>query len=83
VRERLAEALLLLKSTFEEKPSTKEEPFSIAISREDLASIVGTAKETVIRLLSEFKDENLVRTEGRRIFVLDSDKLYKISKLYD
>ncbi|MDR6560263.1 MULTISPECIES: Crp/Fnr family transcriptional regulator [Arcicella] len=80
VRERLAEALLLLKSTYDDK---KAEHFSISISREDLSSIVGTAKETVIRFLSEFKEEGIVSTRGSEITILRADKLLQISSLYD
>ncbi|MEA5140526.1 Crp/Fnr family transcriptional regulator [Arcicella rigui] len=80
VRERLAEALLLLKNTYDDK---KAEHFSISISREDLSSIVGTAKETVIRFLSEFKEEGIISTKGSEITILRSDKLLKISSLYD
>jgi CRP-like cAMP-binding protein len=80
VRERLAEALLLLKSTYDEH---QEEHFSIAISREDLSAIVGTAKETAIRFLSEFKEEGIVATRGSEITILRPDKLLKISSLYD
>jgi CRP/FNR family transcriptional regulator, polysaccharide utilization system transcription regulator len=80
VRERLAEALLILKNTYE-KPG--EEKFTISISREDLAAIVGTAKETVIRFLSELKDEGVVSTHGSAITIEKTDKLIKISSLYD
>lgn len=80
VRERLAEALLLLKSTYQQP---NEEKFTISISREDLAAIVGTAKETVIRFLSEFKDEGIVTTHGSSITLEKPDKLFKISSLYD
>lgn len=81
VRERLAEALLLLKTTYHDKNSSED--FTISISREDLASLVGTAKETVIRLLSEFKNENFVSSKGRKITILDFNELLKISHLYD
>lgn len=80
VRERLAEALLLLDKTYNFQ---NEKGFSISISREDLASIVGTAKETAIRFLSEFKDENIISTKGSVIKIIDLDKLSKISQLYD
>lgn len=80
VRERLAEALLLLKKTYgQEGP----EVFSIAISREDLAALVGTAKETVIRFLSEFKEEGIVSAQGSTITLLRPDQLVRISSLYD
>lgn len=47
----------------------------ITITREDLANMVGTAKETVIRTLSDFKDEKIIRLEGSHIFILQPDKL--------
>jgi CRP-like cAMP-binding protein len=80
VRERLAEALILLKKTYEQEGQT---PFSIAISREDLAALVGTAKETVIRFLSEFKEEGIVSTQGSTITLLRPEQLVRISSLYD
>lgn len=80
VRERLAEALLLLMRTYKQP---NEKNFSISISREDLASIVGTAKETVIRFLSELKDENVVSTKGSMITIVDEQKLIKLSQMYD
>lgn len=80
VRERLAEALLLLKKTYGREG---EENFSIAISRDDLAAIVGTAKETVIRVLSDFKEEGIVSAHGSLITLLNPEKLLKISSLYD
>lgn len=82
VRERLAEALLLLQKTYQEREEGGD-PFTISISREDLASIVGTAKETTIRLLSDFKEEGLITAKGSSITILDQEKLYKISHLYD
>jgi CRP/FNR family transcriptional regulator, polysaccharide utilization system transcription regulator len=81
VRERLAEALLLLQKKYQQAEG--EDQFTISISREDLASIVGTAKETTIRLLSDFKDEQLISTKGSSITILDHDKLYRICHLYD
>lgn len=80
VRERLAEALLLLHHLYQ--PATPG-LFSIPIAREDLAALMGTAKETASRLLSEFRDEGLVRTQGSRITLLDLNKIGKLSALYD
>jgi CRP/FNR family transcriptional regulator, polysaccharide utilization system transcription regulator len=80
VRERLAEALLLLDQAF--RPATNE-PFSIPISRDDLAALTGTTKETASRLLSEFRDEGLVLTQGSRIRVLERDKISELACLYD
>ncbi|OGX91956.1 hypothetical protein BEN49_03975 [Hymenobacter coccineus] len=52
VRERLAEALLLLQRTYQDAADAAT-PFTISPSRDDLAALVGTAKETATRLLSE------------------------------
>lgn len=79
VRERLAEALLLLYRFFHPGTATT---FSIPISREDLAALMSTAKETASRLLSEFRDEGLVTTQGSRITILDLQGLQKISALH-
>lgn len=80
VRERLAANLLMLKESYgmEGEGSTLIE---LALSREDLASIVGTATETVIRLLSEFKADGLIAFEGKKIRVLDARKLAKQADL--
>lgn len=80
VRERVAEALLLLHDVFQPNTNTV---FSIPISRDDLAALASTAKETASRLLSEFRDEGLVSTQGSRIRILNLDKLTQISTLSD
>ena len=54
----------------------------IVLSREDLANIVGTATETVIRLLSEFKSDKMIALEGKKIKVLDADKLLHEADFY-
>lgn len=78
VRERLAEGLLLLDELFNQEGMCHlPGDHSISLTREDLANIVGTATETVIRLLSEFKDEKLVETNGRKIILLDKEGLKK------
>jgi CRP/FNR family transcriptional regulator, polysaccharide utilization system transcription regulator len=76
VRKRVAEALLMLETHYSDKKN--EEPFSMAIAREDLANIVGTASETVIRTLSDFKDEKLIEIKGSRITLMNRDKLQKM-----
>lgn len=58
VRKRVADGLLLLESRYRE--SGGKQPFSMHIMRDDLAGIVGTAKETVIRTLTDFRQEGLV-----------------------
>ena len=82
VRERLAEALLLVRRTFD-SAAEPGEPFTIALSREDLAALVGTAKETVSRLLTEYKEAGVIATRGSQIMLLDEAKLLAISTRYD
>ena len=71
VRQRTAEALLKVSELTEGKEK-------ISISREDLAKIVGTASESVIRVLSDFKDEGLIEIESGKIKVLNRAKLEKV-----
>ncbi|RZK27487.1 MAG: Crp/Fnr family transcriptional regulator [Hymenobacter sp.] len=81
VRERLASALVLLQQTYG-NPDGKE-PFSITLSRDDLAALVGTAKETVSRLLSEFREAGYLATRGSHLTVLNYALLVKIATQYD
>ncbi|MFO7721838.1 MAG: Crp/Fnr family transcriptional regulator [Bacteroidales bacterium] len=78
VRERLAEALLTLDEVFHSDGC----PTVISLTREDLANMVGTANETVIRLLSEFKEEHLVAVKGRKIIIMDKKGLEHIAKIF-
>lgn len=66
VRERLAFNLLILEEKFKilTKPNL---PSEINMSRTDLANMVGTAKETLVRLLQEFKRDKLIEASGRII----------------
>ncbi len=72
VRKRVADALLRLQQRYQE---SEDKTFTMAILREDLASMVGTAKETVIRTLSDFKEEELIDMKGSKITILDSEGL--------
>ncbi len=72
VRRRVAEALLLLQKKYKKDD---DQAFSTAISREDLANIVGTATESLIRTLSDFKSEKLIEIREGKIFLLDEKKL--------
>ena len=55
----------------------------ISLTREELANIVGTATESVIRLLSEFKQDHLIELNGRKIKILDEPGLIRIGNLYE
>lgn len=72
VRKRVSDALLQLHDRFQDQP---EKEFTIAILRDDLASIAGTAKETVIRTLSDFKEEGLIKVKGSKITITDLEGL--------
>ena len=75
VRERLAEILLLL----EQKLGTDPEGFiKISLTREEIANIIGTATESAIRLISEFKQDKLIEVEGRNIKILNHEKLIRL-----
>lgn len=73
VRQRTASALL---KTLERK----DEKGLINVAREDLARIIGTASESVIRVLADFKDENLISVESGKIRILKPDGLEKVVK---
>ncbi len=80
VRERLALSLLILRDKYRTN-ETKDDKIEIILSREDLANTIGTAVETLVRLLREFKDENLIETEGRKIRILNPKKLLEVANL--
>ena len=79
IRGRLAESLLFLKDTYgvEEDQST----LSIYLSREDLANLSNMTTSNAIRTLSNFANEKLITIDGRKIKIIEEDKLKKISKI--
>jgi len=79
VRERLAEVILHLINDF---GLDEQNYLRISLTREELANIVGTATESVIRLLSEFKSDHLIELNGRRIKILNEKILEKISNVF-
>lgn len=66
VRKRVANAIIMLK---------REEKNEINYLREDMAAIAGTAKETLIRTLADFKHEKMIDVRDGAIVVLDLEKL--------
>ncbi len=82
VRGRLADALLFLSEKYNHD-NKKDEKIVVAIKRSDLASFVGTAKETVNRLLSEFRTENIIETEGHDITIINMPKLNQMCGMYN
>jgi CRP-like cAMP-binding protein len=78
VRERLAEVLLLLKENFD---LDNQNTLQISLTREELANMVGTATESVIRLLSEFKQDKMIELQGRKIKFLDIPSLRRVANI--
>ena len=75
VRQRLAEALIYLEENF---GVDKEDYLYLQLTRSDIADVVGTATELLIRTLTKFKKEGLVSTTGKRIKLEDKKALYTI-----
>ena len=79
VKERLADTLLLFDRTF----GIDDEGFlNIKLSREEIANAIGTATESSIRLLSQFKKEGLIELKGKKIKLLNKVKLQHITEGY-
>ncbi|MNY43322.1 Transcriptional activator protein Anr [compost metagenome] len=72
--ERLAISLIVIREKFKAE-AVEGQKVMVDISRGDLANMAGLAKENVIRMLKELKDEGIIGTEGRKIWVEDIGKL--------
>lgn len=75
LRKRVANALITLLNKYRK---SEEDVFSIQLSREDLANIAGTATESLIRTLSDFKSEKLIDIRGSKITIINEKKLATI-----
>ncbi len=75
VRQRLAETLLYMYNSFGVNP---DKTLSVLLSREDYANLVGTATESAIRVLSQFKKEGLISAIGKRIKIEDIEGLRRV-----
>ncbi len=78
VKERLAEIIIQLQTEFGEDATGI---LKISLTREELSNIVGTATESIIRLLSEFKNEEIIQLNGRKIKILDKPGLKNIANI--
>jgi len=79
VRGRLAESLLFLKETYgiEEDGAT----INIYLAREDLANLSNMTTSNAIRTLSNFVNERIITIDGRKIKIIDEERLHKISRI--
>ncbi len=78
VRERLAIVLIILREKYK-KEAVAGQPIAINLSRDDIASLASTTRENVVRLLRDFKNEKLIETKGRKIWITDIKKMIAIS----
>ncbi|GAB4397184.1 MAG: Crp/Fnr family transcriptional regulator [Microscillaceae bacterium] len=81
VKERLAETILMLKQFYGLEKDGKT--INVTLSREDLANLVGTATETLIRSLSEFKKNEVIDLKGKKILILNFKLLERIANNFD
>ncbi len=75
LRKKVANALLMIQDKYRKD---KEESFTIDISRENLATVAGTATESLIRTLGDFKNEKLIEIHDGLIRILNQPKLEKL-----
>nr|WP_288934893.1 Crp/Fnr family transcriptional regulator [uncultured Allomuricauda sp.] len=75
VKQRMAEAFLYLKNNFGEDADGF---LALTLSREDISNVVGTATESAIRIISEFKKKGLIHTSGKKIGIKDERKLLEM-----
>lgn len=73
---RLADIILCLSERI-----FKHDEFYLPLSRKDIAELAGMSTETVVRMLKKFSDDGLIRMDGKRIEILDVDKLHHISEI--
>ncbi|NQU53052.1 MAG: Crp/Fnr family transcriptional regulator [Bacteroidetes bacterium] len=72
---RVADTLLYLKNDI-----FKENPFKMPLTRQDLADMSNMTKESLVRILQQFKESKLIKTQGSTIEILDENSLLSISK---
>ncbi len=77
VKERLADTLLALEETF---GTTTEGAIDLKLTRDELASYIGTATESAIRLISELKKEGIITIKNKMITIKDKELLIHISE---
>ncbi len=77
VKQRIAEAFLYLKNNFGED---KDGYLALTLSREDIANVVGTATESCIRIISEFKKEGMLKGSGKKLGIADEKKLRDLAE---
>ena len=80
VRERLAELILSLKASHGVKVDGRWK-IDLKLTREEMATMIGTANETLIRFMTEFKEANIIEQEGKTIYIKDEEELLNWANL--
>lgn len=78
VKERTALSLLILSEKYRKDGGQNPE---ISLSRKDLASFVGTTHETIARIITQFKNDKIIKILGRKIIIIKSESLYRLAEL--
>src|SRR5690606_9647295 len=78
VKERIAIALIILREKFK-KVNSNDTTVIISVSRDDIANMAGTTRENVARALTEFKQDQIIETIGRKIQITDVKKLIEVA----
>lgn len=80
VRERLAELILSLKATHGVKENGKWK-IDLKLTREEMATMIGTANETLIRFMTEFKEAGIIEQVGKTIYITNEEELLNWANL--
>ncbi|CAG0985215.1 MAG: Crp/Fnr family transcriptional regulator [Bacteroidetes bacterium] len=81
VRERIAEALLLIKECY--GLENDEQTIAAILTRREIGDVAGVTTETTIRTLSEFKAEKIIKLDGKKIKILNMSRLVKLANIID
>jgi CRP-like cAMP-binding protein len=81
VRERLGELLLSLKASHGVKENGRWR-IDLKLTREEMATIIGTANETLIRFMTEFKEAGIIEQEGKVIYIKDEEELLNWANIH-
>ena len=82
VRERLAELLISLKATHGMKEGNRWK-IELKLTREEMATMIGTANETLIRFMTEFKDAGIIEQEGKIIYIKNENELLNWANIHN
>lgn len=80
ITERLAEVLLILQTNF---GLDKNNAIQVILSRADIANMVGTATESIIRALAKFDSDGIIELDGKKIRLINVPELTKIARIND